>query len=41
MEQLKNKCTVADSKLADLLLDPHAAPAKVQTHVAECARCRP
>jgi hypothetical protein len=29
-----------DDKLADLLLDPHAAPAKVQTHVAECSRCQ-
>ena len=29
-----------ESKLADLLLDPHAAPAKVQAHVAECERCQ-
>ena len=29
-----------DDKLADLLLDPHAAPAKVQAHVAECSRCQ-
>jgi hypothetical protein len=35
-----NKCTAMDEKLADLLLDPEAAPAKVKTHVAECASCR-
>ena len=29
-----------DGKLADLLLDPGKAPAKVQAHVAECDRCR-
>jgi hypothetical protein len=29
-----------ESKLADLLLDPAAVPAKVRTHVAECDRCR-
>lgn len=29
-----------DRKLADLLLDPEAAPAKVQAHVAECVNCR-
>jgi anti-sigma factor RsiW len=29
-----------DSKLANLLLDPAAAPAKVKVHVAECDRCR-
>jgi hypothetical protein len=28
------------SKLADLLLDPLAVPAKVQTHVAKCDRCQ-
>lgn len=35
-----NKCTVMEAKLADMLLDPETAPAKVKTHVAECERCR-
>jgi hypothetical protein len=35
-----NKCTAMEEKLADLLLDPEAAPAKVKTHVAECASCQ-
>ena len=35
-----NKCTAVEEKLADLLFDPEAAPAKVKTHVAECASCR-
>jgi len=35
-----NKCAAMEEKLADLLLDPEAAPAKVKTHVAECASCR-
>jgi hypothetical protein len=35
-----SKCTAMEEKLADLLLDPEAAPAKVKTHVAECASCR-
>ena len=35
-----NKCTAMEEKLADLLLDPEAAPAKVKIHVAECASCR-
>jgi len=39
-ERVKNDCTGMESKLADLLLDPDAAPAKVQAHVAECGRCR-
>ena len=34
------KCTVADSKLADLVLDPASAPAKVQAHVAKCEECQ-
>ena len=34
-----NKCTAMEAKLADMLLDPEAAPAKVKTHVAECASC--
>jgi anti-sigma factor RsiW len=40
MENTKTNCTGMDSKLADLLLDPKAVPAKVQTHVAECDRCQ-
>ena len=40
MEQMKNNCTGMESKLADLLLDPAAVPAKVQAHVAECDGCR-
>jgi hypothetical protein len=35
-----NKCTAMDERLADMLLDPDAAPARVKTHVAECASCR-
>ncbi len=34
------KCTAMEEKLADMLLDPEAAPAKVKTHVAECNSCR-
>jgi anti-sigma factor RsiW len=40
MERMKNNCTAMDSKLANLLLDPAVAPAKVKVHVAECDRCR-
>ncbi len=29
-----------EDRLADLLLDPHAVPAKVQAHIAECSRCQ-
>jgi hypothetical protein len=35
-----NKCTAMETTLADMLLDPEAAPAKVKTHVAECDSCR-
>jgi anti-sigma factor RsiW len=35
-----NKCTAMETKLADMLLDPEAAPAKVKAHVAECDSCR-
>ena len=31
---------MVDEKRADLLLDPHAVPAKVQAHVAECGDCQ-
>gem|GEM_PF-163247 len=40
MEHMMMNCTEAESKLADLLLDPEAVPAKVQAHVAECDACR-
>lgn len=39
MKRMKDNCTGMDNKLADLLLDPSAAPAKVQSHVAGCERC--
>jgi hypothetical protein len=39
METMK-KCTAMEEKLADMLLDPEAAPAKVKTHVAACESCR-
>jgi len=39
-EKMKPNCTGMDAKLASLLLDPDAAPAKVRTHVDGCDRCR-
>jgi hypothetical protein len=30
METMKNNCTGMESKLADMLLDPEAVPAKVR-----------
>jgi hypothetical protein len=39
MERTKNNCAGMNGKLADLLLDPVKAPAKVQTHVAGCEDC--
>lgn len=33
-------CKMTDEKLADVLLDPRAVPAKVQSHVAECGDCQ-
>jgi hypothetical protein len=39
METMK-KCIAMEEKLAEMLLDPEAAPAKVKTHVAECESCR-
>ncbi len=39
MERMKNNCTGMENKLADLLLDPAAAPAKVHEHVAGCETC--
>ena len=35
-----NKCDGMDSKLADLLLAPETASAKMKDHVAECGECR-
>ena len=40
METMKRHCTGMESKLADMLLDPEAVPAKVKTHVADCDGCR-
>ena len=40
MENTMNKCMEMGEKLADVLLDPTAVPAKVQSHVAECERCQ-
>jgi len=40
MKSTMNKCTGMETKLADMLLDPESAPAKVKTHVAECDSCR-
>jgi len=39
METMK-RCTGMESKLADMLFDPAAAPAKVRLHVEECEDCR-
>lgn len=36
----KTNCKMTDEKLADVLLDPRAVPAKVQSHVAECGDCQ-
>lgn len=35
-----NMCAGMETKLADLLLDPENAPAKVKTHVAACDGCQ-
>ena len=40
MEHMKINCTEVESKLADLLLDSEAVPAKVQEHIAECSACQ-
>ena len=40
MDRMKDNCTGMDTKLAGLLLDPDAAPAKVRAHVEGCDRCR-
>jgi hypothetical protein len=40
METMKHSCTGMESKLADMLLDPEAVPAKVRTHVEQCDHCQ-
>jgi hypothetical protein len=40
MKQTKNNCDGMDAKLANLLLDPAAAPIEVREHVAGCDCCR-
>jgi hypothetical protein len=40
MRILNKACKGMDSKLADLLLDPAAVPARVRDHVAACEGCR-
>jgi hypothetical protein len=40
MKQKKTNCAGMDEKLADVLLDPRPAPAKVQSHVAKCDGCQ-
>jgi hypothetical protein len=39
MKQKKTSCAGMDEKLANVLLDPRPAPAKVQAHVAKCDGC--
>jgi hypothetical protein len=40
MEEMKKHCTGTETKLANLLLDPVSASAKVRAHVAECDGCQ-
>lgn len=40
METMKHDCTGMEAELANLLLDPAAAPAKVRVHVEQCAHCQ-
>ena len=41
MKHLKTNCAgIKNEKLADALLNPQAVPARVQTHIVECARCQ-
>lgn len=40
MKQMKSNCAGMDVKLAEMLLDPAAAPAKVRKHVEHCESCR-
>jgi len=40
MKQINTNCKMVDEQLADMLLDPHAVPARGQAHVAECGDCQ-
>jgi hypothetical protein len=40
METMKHDCTGMEAELANLLLDPAAAPAKVRVHVEQCVSCQ-
>jgi hypothetical protein len=40
MKRMNDNCAGMEAKLADMLLDPESAPAKVQKHVAECEHCQ-
>lgn len=40
MKQANTNCKMVEERLADLLLDTDAVPAKVQAHVAECGDCQ-
>ena len=40
MKHTNTNCKMADDQLANLLLDTHRVPAKVQAHVAECGDCQ-
>jgi hypothetical protein len=39
MDAMKNTCKGMEARLAEMLLDPEAAPEKVKAHVAACANC--
>jgi hypothetical protein len=39
MEPTMKKCSATETRMAELLLAPEAAPAKVTTHVADCEPC--
>jgi hypothetical protein len=40
MKDLNTSCQEMEAELADLLLDPKSASAKVRDHVAKCESCR-
>ena len=40
MKQMKTSCAGMEDKLAEMLLDDHPAPAKVEAHVAKCEGCQ-
>ncbi len=37
---MKSDCTGMEAELANMLLDPDAAPAKVRAHVEQCGHCQ-